>query len=198
MASTTGLRRAQPSASESQLNVHYCAPGFCLPSPDTVYQFCRDRSNLIFCQGVLIVKISPEVVVKFGARINVTEAKNMIYVAQNTGLPVPKVFAYYTYSPIDRDAYDYEEIYGTYIFMSFIAGETLYAAWNTFDVSTKSHISRQLTSYIQEIRDMGNVGYIGSIGYGPVRDHCLSTSIDKGTNTQTLGIGHPRSSLHWN
>ncbi|KAF2992880.1 hypothetical protein E8E15_000032, partial [Penicillium rubens] len=180
MASTTTLSSSQPSTSEPQLNVQYCAPGFCLPHPDTVNQFCRDQSNLIFCQGVIIVKISPEVVVKFGAHINITEAKTMIHVAQSTGVPVPKVFAYYTYGPIDRDAGDYGGLYDTYIFMSFVAGETLHTAWDTFDVSTKSHISRQLASYIQEIRDMGDVGYIGSIDHGPVTDHSLSTSIDKG------------------
>lgn len=190
MTSTTTLRSSQPSTPNPQLNVHYCAPEFCLPSPDTVKEFCRDPSNLVFCQGVLIVKISPEVVVKFGAHINITEAKNMIYVAQKTGVPVPKVFAYYTYGPINRNADDYGGLYDTYIFMSFVPGETLYAAWDTFDVSTKSHISRQLTSYIQEIRDMGNVGYIGSIGHGPVMDHSLSTSIDKGT--PNLENGTPR------
>jgi hypothetical protein len=181
MASTTTLSSSQPSISEPQLNVQYSAPGFCLPHPDTVNQFCRDQSNLIFCQGVTIVKVSPEVVVKFGAHVNIIEVKTMIHVAQNTGVPVPKVFAYYTYGPIDRDVGDYGGLYDTYIFMSFIAGETLHTAWDSFDVSAKSHISRQLTSYIQEIRDMGNVGYIGSIDHGPVTDHSLATSLDKVT-----------------
>ncbi|KAJ5436987.1 hypothetical protein N7445_007872 [Penicillium cf. griseofulvum] len=152
MASTTTLSSSQPSTSEPQLNVQYCVPGFCLPHPDTVNQFCRDQSNLIFCRGVII----------------------------STGVPVPKVFAYYTYGQIDRDAGDYGGLYDTYIFMSFVAGETLHTAWDTFGVSAKSHISRQLASYIQEIRDMGNIGYIGSIDHGPVTDHSLSTSIDKG------------------
>jgi hypothetical protein len=105
----------------------------------------------------------------------------MIHVAQNTGVPVPKVFAYYTYGPIDRDDGDYGGLYDTYIFMDFVTGETLDIAWDTSGVSTKSHISRQLASYIQELRDMGNVVYIGSIDHGPVTDHSLSTSVDKGT-----------------
>ncbi|CRL29604.1 unnamed protein product [Penicillium camemberti] len=46
MASTTKLSSSQPSTSEPQLNVQYCAPEFCLPHPDTVNQFCRDQSNL--------------------------------------------------------------------------------------------------------------------------------------------------------
>ena len=175
MSSTTEL------SSEPLLNVQYSEPGFGLPHPDIVNQFCRDQRNLIFCQGVIIVKISPEVVVKFGAHVNIIEAKTMIHVAQNTRVPVPKVFAYYTYGPIDRDAGDYGGLYDAYIFMSFIAGETLYTAWDSFDVSTKSRISRQLANYIEEIRNIGNVDYIGSIDHGPVTDRSLATSLDKGT-----------------
>jgi hypothetical protein len=112
----------------------------------------------------------------------------MIYVAQNTGVPVPKVFAYYTYGPIDRDPDDFGGLYDNYIFMSYVAGETLYEAWNSFSVSTKSHVSRQLASYVQEIRNMEPAGYIGSIDRGPVTDRCLATSLDKGT-APDLGNG---------
>lgn len=160
--------------------MHHSVPGFCLPHPDTVDESCRNQSNLIFSQGVTIVKTSPEVV-KFGAHVTITEAKNMIHVAQNTGVPVPKVFAYYTYGPIDRDIGDYGGLYDTYIFMAFIDGETLHTTWDSFGVSTKTHISKQLASYINEIRNMGDVGYIGSIDHGPVTDRSLSTSLDKGT-----------------
>ncbi|KAJ5251114.1 hypothetical protein N7489_001524 [Penicillium chrysogenum] len=185
MASAIASSSPQPSTSKPHLDVHYTAPGFCPPHPDTVDQLCEDRSNLIFCHGVVIVKISPEVAVKFGPHINIIEAKNMIYVAQNTGVPVPKVFAYYTYGPIDRDPDDFGGLYDTYIFMSYVAGETLYEAWNSLSVSTKSHISRQLASCVQEIRDIEPTRYIGSIDRGPVTDCCLATSIDKGI---ALGI----------
>ncbi|CAI7627725.1 unnamed protein product [Penicillium glandicola] len=160
----------QSPTSNPQLNVHYLAPGFSLIPPETVDEFCQNQSNLVFNHGVTIVKISPEVVVKMGAHVNFLEAKNMIYIAQNTGIPVPKVFACYTYGPIDRDPDDYGGLYDTYIFMSFIDGDTLHTAWDTYDVTTKTQISTQLTGY----------GYIGSIDHGPVADHSLSTSLDKG------------------
>ena len=110
---------------------------------------------MVFCHGVTIVKVSPEIVAKFGPDVNIIEAKNMIHIAQNTGVPVPKVFACYMYGPIDRDPDDFGGLYDTYIFMSFIPGETLHAAWDSFSTSIKSHVSRQLASYIKEIRDMG-------------------------------------------
>lgn len=65
--------------------------------------------------------------------------------------------------------------------MRFVASEKLRTACDTFGVSTKSHISRQLANYIREIRDVRNIDYIGSINHGPITDHSLSTSIDKGT-----------------
>lgn len=40
---------------------------------------------------------------------------------------MPEVFAYYTHGPIDRDPNDFGGLYDTYIFMSFIPGETLHS-----------------------------------------------------------------------
>jgi hypothetical protein len=158
----------------------YTSPGFDVPHPDAVWEACQTSNNLIFCQGVTVAKLSPEVVVKFGAHVKTIEAKNMIYVAQNSRVPLPKVFAYYTYGPIDRDIDDYGSLYDTYIFMSFIDGKTLDDSWESLDATSKCRVSSQLATYVQEIRDMNSVGYIGSVDNGPVTDHSLSTSPDKG------------------
>lgn len=70
------------------------------------------------------MKIAPQVVVKFGAYATVHEAKNMIYVAWKTTIPVATVFACYTYGPIDRDIEDHCSLFDTYIYMSFVDGKT--------------------------------------------------------------------------
>lgn len=36
------------------------------------------------------------------------------------------------------------------------------------------------------MRDLASDGYIGSLDHGPVPDHCLSTSLDKGMHPFTL------------
>ncbi|KAJ5563650.1 hypothetical protein N7535_008814, partial [Penicillium sp. DV-2018c] len=158
----------------------YTSPGFDVPHPDAVWEACQTPNNLIFCHGVTVVKLSPEVVVKFGAHVKTIEAKNMIYVAQNSRVPLPRVFAYYTYGPIDRDIGDYGSLYDTYIFMSFIDGKTLHDSWESLDATSKCRVSNQLATYVQEIRDMNSFDYIGSVENGPVTDHSLSTSPDKG------------------
>jgi hypothetical protein len=129
------------------------------------------------------MEISPEIV-KFGAHLNITEAKTMIHVTQNTGVlipefPVPKV------SLIIRTVQLTVMLAITEAFMiptlSWVSLPVKHSTQlGTLGVSAKSHISRQLASYIQEIRDMGNVSYIDSIDHGPITDHSLSTSIDKG------------------
>lgn len=77
MASATTSSNSQPSISEPHLDVHFSAPGFSVPHPDTVDQLCQDDSNLVFCHGVTIVKVPPEVVVKLGPEFNIIEAKNI-------------------------------------------------------------------------------------------------------------------------
>ncbi|KAJ5295273.1 hypothetical protein N7508_010094 [Penicillium antarcticum] len=75
------VKSSQLPIAKPQLNVQYSAPG-CLQHPHTVDQLCEDQKHLIFCQGVTIAKISSEIV-KFGALVNIIEAKNMIFMAQN-------------------------------------------------------------------------------------------------------------------
>lgn len=180
MTSTTVSGTCEPALFEPSVKIHYIAPGFCLPQPDTIDKLCEDDNNLVFCHGRTIVKTSPNVVVKFRPDVKPIEATTMIHIAEKTGVPVPKVFACYTYGPMDRDIDHFGSYYDTYIFMSFVPGETLHTAWDKFDVATKARIARELTGYIQEIREMASEGYIGSVNHGPVLDHGLSTSCDKG------------------
>lgn len=173
----------KPGGSGPQVKIIYSAPGFFVPSPADVSEKLKDKSNIIYRQGGLIVKVTPETVVKFGSHITVHEAKNMIYVATNTTIPVPKVFAYYTYGPIDRDIEDYGSLFDTYIFMSLVEGQTLDTVWDSYSESTKTRISAQLKMYLQDLRNVrGNdeSSYIGSVDRGPVTDQILSNYHVKG------------------
>jgi hypothetical protein len=163
-----------------QLNLMYSVPDFSAPSPETVGKKLNDKGNIVYNDGVLIVKVTSQVVVKFGPHVTVHEAKNMIYVAENTTVPVPTVFAYYTYGPIDRDIEDYGSLFDTYIFMSFVDGETLDTAWDSYTEPTKACITSQLKTYMEDIRSVGNGFYIGSVDHGPVTDQILSNYHAKG------------------
>ncbi|OJZ90526.1 hypothetical protein ASPFODRAFT_56812 [Aspergillus luchuensis CBS 106.47] len=115
--------------------------------------------NILYSSpGFAIVKISPEVVVKFGSHVTLHEAKSMVFVGQNTEtVPVPKIFAYYSYGPIDRDIEDYGSYYDNYIFMSYVEGQRL----------------DKLKGYLDELRQIEHRNYIGSVDRGPLPDPIL-------------------------
>ncbi|KAI2820995.1 hypothetical protein CBS63078_1696 [Aspergillus niger] len=172
---------------EPQVEVQYSVPSFEAPYPDRVKEMVSPNNTIFNWGGVKIAKISSEIVVKFGPHVTLTEAKNMVFVEDNTRtVPVPKVFAYYTHGPFNRDADDYGSLYDTYIFMSFIEGQSLDRVWETYDSITKAQISTQLKDYIGELRQIGNGNgsyYIGSVGPGPVTDPILENYHNKGPFT---------------
>ncbi|CAE7208000.1 hypothetical protein PTNB85_09316 [Pyrenophora teres f. teres] len=69
--------------------------------------------------------MSPSMLVEYGTHASLIEAKNMLYVAERTSIPVSRLFAAYAYGPLDRDVDNFRSVYDTYIFMEFIEGEDL-------------------------------------------------------------------------
>ncbi|KAL3481747.1 kinase-like protein [Aspergillus californicus] len=168
------LSEEDGQAAQPQVEIYYSAPGFTVPEPNRVTELIGDTKPIFNWGGVKIAKISPDVVVKCGAHVRLIEAKSMLFVAQNTkSLPVPKIFAYYTYGPIQRDVDDYGSLYDTYIFMSYVEGETLEEAWEGYDQPTKDHVTSQLKEYFSELRSIKTSNYIGSVDCGPVNDPML-------------------------
>ncbi|PLB47575.1 kinase-like protein [Aspergillus steynii IBT 23096] len=164
-----------------RMNIMFSAPDFTVPSPDSVNEMVTNDNTIFHWGGVRIARISPEMVVKFGSHVTLAEAKNMMFVKQNTEtLPVPNVFAYYTYGPIDRDVLDYGSLFDTYMFMSYVEGQSLDKAWETYDEETKFHVTNQLKGYIRELRSIPSGNYIGSADSGPVTDPILEAYHNKG------------------
>ncbi|KAE8351111.1 kinase-like protein [Aspergillus coremiiformis] len=156
---------------------YFCASTFQVPHMDDLKEQCTSEKKIVEWAGVSIARISPTVAVKFGPRVTVTEAKSMIYVAQNSAkIPVPEVFACGTYGPINRDIGDYGSLFDTYIFMTFVDGQPLDTVWNSYDQPTKTHLALQLKEYIDDLRSMGTPSYIGSLDHGPVLDPILATA----------------------
>lgn len=126
MSSTEGEQIAQVLDCRPQINIHFSAPDFTVPHPDKVNEMVSSDNTIFNWGGVKIARIPPEIVVKFGSHVSLSEAKNMMFVEQNTKtLPVPKIFACYSYGPIHRDIKDYGSLFDTYIFMSFVEGQSL-------------------------------------------------------------------------
>jgi aminoglycoside phosphotransferase (APT) family kinase protein len=114
--------------------------------------------------------------VKYGTHASLIEAKNMLYVAERTSIPVPRLFAAYAYRPLDRDVEDFGSVYDTYIFMEFIEGEDLEKSWGRHTSTEKQMISTDLKRYMTELRSLPAANYIGSVHGGPVTDIILEWS----------------------
>ncbi|KAI4945583.1 hypothetical protein J4E91_007926 [Alternaria rosae] len=156
--------------SSPQIHVQYLAPGQELITPE---QFHASNPESI---GGMLAKMSPTMVVKWGNHASLIEAKNMLYVAERTSIPVPKLYAAYAYGPLDRDLGDYGSVYDTYIFMEFIEGEDLRKSWGKYSAAEKQTISTDLKKHMTELRSLPPANYIGSVHGGPVTDNMLEWS----------------------
>lgn len=111
--------------------------------------------------------------IKYGSHASLIEAMTMSFIAQHTSLPLPKLYAAYSYGPLDRDVDDFGGLYDTYIFMDFVEGETPEKAWDNYNSATKFQIPSELRGYIEQLRTVPVADYIGSVDRGPVTDMIL-------------------------
>ncbi|KAH7345871.1 phosphotransferase enzyme family protein [Pyrenochaeta sp. MPI-SDFR-AT-0127] len=166
------LYNSMPSS--PQINVLYLAPGQEIISPEQVE--ASSTEVIATGAGTQIAKISPSILVKYGTHASLIEAKTMLYVADQTSIPIPRLYAAYAYGPLNRDIGDFGSVYDTYIFMEFIEGEDLESAWEKYNLEEKETISSDLKRYIRELRSIPAADYIGSVHGGPITDIMLEWS----------------------
>jgi hypothetical protein len=166
MAQTTLSAEKKPD-----LTIHYLRSGFEILPPDEVE---KRQEGL----GSDVYKISPTIAVKHGTRVQFREAQNMLFVEQNTTIPVPKVYAVYSFQIPEKL---YPEGYAgtknhidrTYIFMDFVTGATVEDSWDKWDEATIINVKDELKDYIGQLRGIPGGDYIGSLDRGPVTDCML-------------------------
>jgi aminoglycoside phosphotransferase len=88
----------------------------------------------------LCIPISRGKIVKTGRRVHLTEGATMKYLAENTAVPVPKVYCSFLHK--DR----------AYIVMERIHGEELPKAWNNMSEKSIEGVLAQLRRIFQELR----------------------------------------------
>jgi len=161
-------------ATSPKMNVLYLAPGLDIISPA---QFEASNPEVIATgAGTQLAKISPSMLVKYGSHASLIEAKTMLFVAEHTSIPVPKLYAAYAYGPLNRDVDDFGSVYDTYIFMEYIEGEDLEKSWDSCNTIEKQQISADLQKYMTELRSIPTANYVGSVYGGPVTDIILEWS----------------------
>lgn len=88
------------------------------------------------------IQISRHKVVKTGPNIHLAEARTMRFIAQNTSLPVPKVWCAFVHKG------------RTYIVMERIRGQELPRAWGQLSPESRNYCLQQLKDMIHELRSI--------------------------------------------
>ena len=110
-----------------------------------------------------VVAIGEHFVVKYGRHLNLHEAQMMVFIRQNTRIPVPSVFACYR----DSDQ--------SFIVMERIHGQTLEDLWPVLDEQEKTAVMRRLKDYLAQLRRVESPGGYCSLGRGPLLDPVFQT-----------------------
>jgi hypothetical protein len=88
------------------------------------------------------IPISKHLIVKTGPFVHLTEAATLKFVADNTTIPVPKVFCSFLHK--DR----------AYIVMERIQGKSIPAAWKSLSEESRQKIFDQLKAIFRELRTL--------------------------------------------
>ncbi|KAM0690129.1 hypothetical protein Q7P36_008896 [Cladosporium allicinum] len=106
-----------------------------------------------------VLMLTKDLCVKYGARLDIVEAQSMIYVAKNTGIPVPKVYFAFTHKGCN------------YIFMERIRGQMAANGWVRRSQSSKSKVLENLKKTVLELRTLSaQSSAIASITGGSLYD----------------------------
>jgi hypothetical protein len=182
-----------------ELTIHYLRPGFKIPQPDQVE---KRKKRLGAGYGTMThnwaFKLSPTLAVKYGVRVKLLEAQNMLFIEQHTTIPVPKVHAVYSCKVLDKSGnppppaskQDDDQVC-TYIFMDLVAGSSIDEIWDKWDDATRLNLQNELKDYVRQLRDIPSEGYIGSLNRGPIVDRVLryySTDFGTMASSKSLSI----------
>lgn len=139
-----------------------------------------------------VLKIGSDLVVKFGPGIDLTEAQTMMFIRDNTTIPVPRIL----------DAY--HEDGSNYMVMEYMEGTLLKYAWAKMSEAEQAVIIKEMRDYVGQMRRIPAPKdvLIGSVSGGPAIDRRQFDSATGGPfrsendfNEWQLAQLHPEVSL---
>ncbi|CAI7592735.1 unnamed protein product [Penicillium viridicatum] len=115
--------------------------------------------------AIKVVRVKERFAVKIGYAIPPLEAENMKYIAANSKIPVPKVYA----NIVDP------ETQKRYVVMDFIPGADLQILLPSLTPAEKTKVSKRIKEAVDELRTISPPGYFGNLNSTPYIDGVLST-----------------------
>jgi serine/threonine protein kinase len=129
-------------------------------SRDQILGVLNQAPKIYYTGGAKIVRITKDTVVKYGRDVNIWEANNMRYVAQNTTVRLPAVLDAWE---DDGDKEYEEERPICYIVMKYVEGRCLHDIWPDLNEDSRRDIHQQLHDFIRQLQqlEMDSPGPIG-------------------------------------
>lgn len=133
----------------------YVADNRSLPATlPTVYEIESAKEIFSDTTGCKVVGVGTHFVVKYGVQVDPLEGKTMLFLAQSTLVPVPRVYAIFQNSARDN----------TYIVMERIKGSSLDLEWPRMDSASKEAVAFQLRNVFAEMRKLASPGGYCGVG----------------------------------
>lgn len=107
-----------------------------------------------------VVRVNEKFAVKFGTSVSISEAETMRYIAAKSTVPLPQVHA--TFSEPESGL--------NFIVMDYLEGVSLQTLLPSLDLEEKLEISTQLKAIMDQLRQIKEPGYLGSIDHKPLVD----------------------------
>ncbi|KAI0641534.1 kinase-like domain-containing protein [Trametes meyenii] len=141
-----------------------------IPSPrfpdiQSVQALLRHGKQLTKSEGVTVVEVAGDLVVKFGKRVYRSEALAMRLVSDSTVVPIPRFYAYFSGTSLD-EFHDKERHCG-YIVMDKVSGTPLVevlAGLNDSALDTLTSQLRRIVSSLRSLKATGDLKPWGIVG----------------------------------
>jgi hypothetical protein len=110
--------------------------------------------------GRKVVGVGDHFVVKYGVQVDLLEGETMLFLGQETTVPVPRIYALF------RSA----DQRSNYIVMERIKGSTLASEWSKMDQASKETVSSKVRPIFEEMRRLETPGGYCSVGHRGLPD----------------------------
>lgn len=112
-----------------------------------------------------VVGVGQYFIVKYGLDVDLMEGETILFIQQETSVPVPRIYALFK-DPINNKAY---------IIMERIVGRNLESEWPLLSQTQKDATAIQLRASLDEMRKLQSPGGYCSLGKRPLLDNVFWT-----------------------
>ncbi|KAI1424127.1 kinase-like domain-containing protein [Xylaria sp. FL1777] len=148
-------------SSYTPITLPYFAPAHTLPAPLPTLEEVLSSTDFLSFQipnlSKQVSRVGKHFVAKYGAQVRSVEGETMLFIQQHTTIPIPQVYAIYTFGEGK-----------TMIIMEFIEGKTIDRCIMTIDRTSFGIAMERLRAQVDELRRIPAPNYYGSIGRQPL------------------------------